>query len=87
MARVERERRAMVDRRLDTRVDRRFPRNSAKDLYSRIEEKRLALRADRRRQLRRQSDQSQLMGHSQDSAIGEMLTQFGERACLDRRSE
>lgn len=86
MARVERERRAMVDRRLDTRVDRRFPRNSAKDLYSRIEEKRLALRADRRRQLRRQGDQSQLMGHS-DSAIGEMLTQFGERACLDRRSE
>lgn len=87
MAGIELERRAMVDRRLDTTVDRRFPRNSANDLYSRLEDKRLALQADRRRQLRRQSDQSQFMGTSQDSAFREMLTQFGERAYEDRRSE
>jgi len=64
------ERRAVVDRRLDAAADRRHDRSNAHDLYARIEEKRLALRTDRRYHLRRESDHHRVVEASLQTSLG-----------------
>ena len=61
-------------------IDRRAPTSNANDLHVRLEEKRLAIQAERRQQLRRQSEQYEFMECQRGSSIGQAVAELREQA-------
>ena len=62
------------DRRVIGALDRRRPAGHAQDLYTRIEEKRRAMEADRRRHSRRQSEAYEIVGYAGQSSVTDVLS-------------